>query len=180
MAYGYDTVASSATTAMPAFLLSFGAINPATHSLYAPSIWNALWTAMSNLGQAIGSFAIGPLAERIGRRYAIVSFALLSCAGVAVQFTAATRWALLIGKILNGICIGGIMACGTTYAADVSCPDSTLLAALYGVVARRSLYVTFFLDCSPQIAWPYIARAGPFHCRYARHGSGDYPVTSSQ
>ncbi|KAF4980485.1 hypothetical protein F66182_17226 [Fusarium sp. NRRL 66182] len=84
MAYGYDTVASSATTAMPAFLLTFGAINTATNSLYAPSIWNALWTAMSNLGQAIGSFAIGPLAERIGRRYAIVSFALLSCAGVAV------------------------------------------------------------------------------------------------
>lgn len=120
MAYGYDTVASSSTIAMPAFLLSFGAVNPETHSLYAPSIWSSLWTAMANLGQAIGSFAIGPLAQRIGRRYAIVSFAVLSCAGVAVQFTANTRWALLIGKMLNGVCIGGIMACGTTYAADVS------------------------------------------------------------
>ncbi|PYH85288.1 putative MFS sugar transporter [Aspergillus uvarum CBS 121591] len=120
MAYGYDTVASSATVAMPAFLMSFGAVNPVTHSLYAPSIWSALWTAMANLGQAIGAFSIGPLAERIGRRYAIVSCALLSCAGVAVQFTATTRWSLLIGKILNGVCIGGIMACGTTYAADIA------------------------------------------------------------
>ncbi|KAJ5683419.1 hypothetical protein N7462_006584 [Penicillium macrosclerotiorum] len=120
MAYGYDTVASSSTIAMPSFLLSFGAVNPETHSLYAPSIWSALWTAMANLGQAIGSFAIGPLAEWIGRRYAIVLFAVLSCAGVAVQFTATTRWALLIGKMLNGVCSGGIMACGTTYAADIA------------------------------------------------------------
>lgn len=131
MAYGYDTVASSATMAMPAFLLSFGAVNPETQSLYAPSIWSALWTAMANLGQAIGSFAIGPLAERIGRRCAIVTFALLSCAGVAVQFTATTRWALLIGKMFNGVCIGGIMACGTTYAADVSDPAPLLSYFLY-------------------------------------------------
>jgi MFS family permease len=134
---------------------------------------------MSNLGQAIGSFAIGPLAERIGRRYAIVSFALLSCAGVAVQFTASTRWALLIGKIINGICIGGIMACGTTYAADVSYSNLTLLIALYEVVVRPSSCVAFFLDCSSQIAWSYIARAGPFHCRYAGHGSWYYSVTGS-
>lgn len=159
MAYGYDTVASSATMAMPAFLLSFGAVNPETQSLYAPSIWSALWTAMANLGQAIGSFAIGPLAERIGRRYAIVTFALLSCAGVAVQFTATTRWALLIGKMFNGVCIGGIMACGTTYAADVS--DHTpllsyfiscsLLVGLIQIMQRDQADILFprllLLDC---------------------------------
>ncbi|KAJ6032519.1 hypothetical protein N7540_003251 [Penicillium herquei] len=105
--------------AMPAFLRSFGALNPNTGSWYAPSLWNSLWTAMSNLGQAIGSFAVGPLAERIGRRYAIASFAVLSCAGVAVQFTSTTRWALLIGKMLNGFCIGGILACGTTLRGPI-------------------------------------------------------------
>ncbi|KAL2788748.1 putative MFS sugar transporter [Aspergillus keveii] len=120
MTYGYDTVASSATMAMPAFLLSFGATNPATDSLYAPSLWSALWTALTNLGQAIGSFVMGFVAQRIGRRYAIASCCLVSAAGVAVQYTASTRWALLVGKIIGGFSIGGLLALGTTYASDIA------------------------------------------------------------
>jgi SP family general alpha glucoside:H+ symporter-like MFS transporter len=135
MTYGYDTVASSATMAMPAFLLSFGATNPATNSLYVPSLWSALWTALTNLGQAIGSFAMGFVAQRIGRRYAITSCCLISCAGVAVQYTASTRWALLVGKIIGGFTIGGLLAVGTTYASDVS--TRTFLSILLFFVLQR-------------------------------------------
>ncbi|KAL6229493.1 hypothetical protein BDW75DRAFT_249641 [Aspergillus navahoensis] len=120
MTYGYDTVASSATIAMPAFLLSFGETDPATGSLYAPSLWSALWTALTNLGQALGSFVMGFIAQRIGRRYAIVSCGCISAVGVTVQYTATTRWALLIGKIIVGFAIGGLLALGTTYASDIA------------------------------------------------------------
>ncbi|KAL3254268.1 hypothetical protein ABHI18_009030 [Aspergillus niger] len=120
MCYGYDTVASSATLAMPAFQITFGAVEYSTGSYYIPSLWNSLWTAFSNLGQAIGSFAMGFLVKRVGQRYALVFYCFISAAGVAVQYTATTRWALLIGKIVVGFSVGGILAGGTSYASDIA------------------------------------------------------------
>ncbi|OJJ45295.1 hypothetical protein ASPZODRAFT_17513 [Penicilliopsis zonata CBS 506.65] len=120
MTYGYDTIANGTTVAMPSFLLSFGAYDAETESWYAPSVWTSLWTSMSNLGQAVGAFLVGPLAERIGRKYAIVVFSIISFAGVALQFTATSRAQLLGGKIINGLTIGALLAVGTTYASDIA------------------------------------------------------------
>lgn len=120
MTYGYDTVANGSTVAMPAFLLSFGEVDPETGSLYAPSVWTSLWTSMSNAGQVVGSFSVGPVAQFVGRRYAMVGYAALSIAGTAIQFTAAGRGVLLAGKILNGVTVGALLAVGTTYASEVS------------------------------------------------------------
>ncbi|KAL5347518.1 hypothetical protein ACLOAV_007830 [Pseudogymnoascus australis] len=89
------------------------------------TIWQAakahkriLFYSMTNLGQAFGSFAGGPLAHRFGRRYVIMGFAIVSIIGVALQFTATTRGVLLGGKIINGFAVGGLLAVGTTYASE--------------------------------------------------------------
>ncbi|KFY47535.1 hypothetical protein V496_10597 [Pseudogymnoascus sp. VKM F-4515 (FW-2607)] len=119
MTYGYDVIANGATLAMPSFLLYFGAVN-SDGNLFIPSIWTSLWVAMTNLGQAFGSFAGGPLAHRFGRRYIIMAFAIVSIIGVALQFTATTRGVLLGGKIINGFAVGGLLAVGTTYASEVA------------------------------------------------------------
>lgn len=118
MTYGYDVIANGATLAMPSFLLYFGAVD-SDGNLFIPSIWTSLWVAMTNLGQAFGSFAGGPLAHRFGRRYVIMAFAIVSIIGVALQFTATTRGVLLGGKIINGFAVGGLLAVGTTYASEV-------------------------------------------------------------
>ncbi|KAK7202438.1 putative MFS sugar transporter, partial [Myxozyma melibiosi] len=119
MTYGYDSVANGSTVAMPAFLLSFGAVDE-TGSLYAPSVWTSLWSSMSNAGQVVGSFTVGPVAQLIGRRYAIIVYAALSIAGTAVQFTADSRGMLLAGKIINGVTVGALLAVGTTYASEIA------------------------------------------------------------
>ncbi|KAL3496564.1 general substrate transporter [Aspergillus germanicus] len=162
MTYGYDTVASSATMAMPAFLLSFGETDPATGSLYAPSLWSALWTALTNLGQALGSFVMGFVAQRIGRRYAIVSCACISAAGVAVQYTASTRWALLIGKIIVGFAIGGLLALGTTYASDIApirLRGPILQALVFSTVAMQGTALGIIRGFVPSVspsAWKMV------------------------
>jgi hypothetical protein len=46
MCFGYDTIANGATISMPGFALVFGAV-AADGTLYIPSIWASLWTAMS-------------------------------------------------------------------------------------------------------------------------------------
>jgi SP family general alpha glucoside:H+ symporter-like MFS transporter len=119
MNYGYDTISNGSSIAMPACILSFGSID-ATGSMYLPSIWTSLWTSMTNLGQAFGAFAAGVLSQKIGRRWTAVALAVLSIAGTFLLFFATSRGMLLGGKIINGAVVGGLMAVGTTYAADVS------------------------------------------------------------
>lgn len=119
MTYGYDVIVNGATVAMPAFLLSFGAVD-ATGALYAPSIWTSLWISMTNLGQAIGSAFAGIIAQRIGRRYAMMIYAAISIAGCAIMYNSDSRGMLLAGKIINGFSVGGLLAVGTTWASDVA------------------------------------------------------------
>ncbi|KAF4550726.1 Sugar (and other) transporter-like protein 12 [Elsinoe fawcettii] len=117
--FGYDQIVNGASISMPSFLLYFGAMTP-DHKPYLPSIWTSLWTAMSQLLQALGGLIAGFVADRIGRKYTIMGFSVISAAGVAVQFVATTRGVLLAGKMINGLAIGSIIAVATTWASEIS------------------------------------------------------------
>lgn len=117
--FGYDSVINGASISMPAFLLYFGE-HTATGSLFVPSIWASMWTAMSYLLQAIGGFSIGFVSDRIGRKWACVGAACISIVGVGVQFAATSRGMLLAGKMINGLAIGCIFASATSWASEIS------------------------------------------------------------
>jgi MFS family permease len=117
--FGYDSVINGASISMPAFLLYFGE-HTATGSLFVPSIWASMWTAMSYLLQAIGGFGIGFVSDRIGRKWACVGSACISVVGVGVQFAATSRGMLLGGKMINGLAIGCIFASATSWASEIS------------------------------------------------------------
>ncbi|KAF1926886.1 general substrate transporter [Didymella exigua CBS 183.55] len=117
--FGYDSVINGASLSMPAFLLYFGE-HTATGSLFVPSIWASLWTAMSYLLQAIGGFGIGFVSDRIGRKWACVAASCISIVGVGVQFAATSRGMLLGGKMINGFAIGCIFASATAWASEIS------------------------------------------------------------
>ncbi|KAF2623270.1 general substrate transporter [Macroventuria anomochaeta] len=117
--FGYDSVINGASISMPAFILYFGE-RTATGSLFVPSIWASMWTAMSYLLQAIGGFGIGFLSDRIGRKWACVGAACISTVGVGVQFAATNRGMLLGGKMINGLAIGCIFASATSWASEIS------------------------------------------------------------
>lgn len=117
--FGYDSVINGASISMPAFLLYFGE-HTVTGSLFVPSIWASMWTAMSYLLQAIGGFGIGFVSDSIGRKWACVGAACISVAGVGVQFAATSRGMLLGGKMINGLAIGCIFASATSWASEIS------------------------------------------------------------
>ena len=117
--FGYDSVINGASISMPAFLLYFGD-HTTTGSLFVPSIWASMWTAMSYLLQAFGGFGIGLVSDRIGRRWACVAAACISIVGVGVQFAATRRGMLLGGKMINGLAIGCIFASATAWASEIS------------------------------------------------------------
>ncbi|KAH8652259.1 major facilitator superfamily domain-containing protein [Xylariales sp. PMI_506] len=119
MVFGYDTVVNPASISMPGFLLYFGDVSN-VGSLYLPSIWTSLWVAMSSFTQAIGGAGIGILSDRIGRKWCCVGVCAVSFAGVAVQYCAVTRGALLAGKMVNGLAIGCLTASSTAWASKIS------------------------------------------------------------
>ncbi|KAF3041898.1 hypothetical protein E8E12_005761 [Didymella heteroderae] len=117
--FGYDSVINGASISMPAFLLYFGN-RTATGSLFVPSIWASMWTAMSYLLQAIGGFGIGFVSDCIGRKWACVAAACISVVGVGLQYAATSRGMLLGGKMINGLAIGCIFASATSWASEIS------------------------------------------------------------
>ncbi|KAL2784703.1 general substrate transporter [Aspergillus keveii] len=118
--FGYDTIVNGASISMPSFLLYFGEQDGST--LYLPSIWTSLWTAMSALAQAISATGTGYLADRIGRKWSGCIAGVISIAGASVQFTAHTRGALLAGKIVSGFGIGMAITSAMVYASEIVPP----------------------------------------------------------
>lgn len=165
MNYGYDTISNGSSIAMPAFIISFGAVDEATGSLYLPSIWTSLWTSMTNLGQAIGAFMAGALGQTIGRRYTAMIFAVMSVAGTFLLFFATSRGMLLVGKIINGAVVGGLMSLGTTYAADVCIHISFSLLGMSQVNMDD-------LDCPHQTSRRSLAGYRLFRRGYTRREFG--------
>lgn len=119
MVFGYDSIVNGASISMPSFLLYFGAVSP-DGTLFLPSIWTSLWTAMSALLQAVGGLSIGVVSDAIGRKWCCTLACLISVAGVGMQYAATSRGLLLGGKMLNGFAIGCLTATSTTWASEIS------------------------------------------------------------
>jgi MFS family permease len=119
MTFGYDVVINGAGIAMPSFLIYFGAVTPA-HTLYLPSIWASLFSAMSALMQAFGGIAVAPLSDRFGRKIAIIASCFISATGVGLQYGATSRGMILGGKMVNGFAIGGMLSSATAWASEIS------------------------------------------------------------
>jgi hypothetical protein len=43
----------------------------------------------------------------------------LQIVGIALQYVAVTNGVLLVGKMINGVAVGGLLSVGTTYASEV-------------------------------------------------------------
>ncbi|KAL2829893.1 putative MFS sugar transporter [Aspergillus pseudoustus] len=103
--YGYDTISNNASISMPAFLASFGDIDPITGSAYLSSIWTSLWTSMSSLGQAFGAMAaavVGGLMT-VGTTYA-ADIAPVRLRGAMLQAL------VFFGVVMQGTSMGIVRA----------------------------------------------------------------------
>ena len=76
--------------------------------------------SMELLGMAIGSIAIGNMADRYGRRTAILVCLLGMAIGMSMVATAQGLLSLSVWRIVTGIGIGGILASVNAMAAEFS------------------------------------------------------------
>jgi MFS family permease len=92
---------------------------------------------MGSLVQAIAGFSVAFVYDRYGRKWTAFGAGLLSIVGVAVQFTAQSRSALLAGKLVNGFAMGMVTATAQTYVSEV---------VSLGLFGRTFLYIMASAD----------------------------------
>lgn len=76
--------------------------------------------SMELLGMAIGSIAIGALADRLGRRRVVLGCLTLMAAGMALAAAAGSVLSLCVWRVLTGLGIGGMLASVNAVASEFS------------------------------------------------------------
>lgn len=119
--FGYDTGAISGMVNMPNYIQSVGEKNPITDTFFIPSWRSGLIVGAVSIGGLIGSLVFGKIAERYGRRRAVVISSGLVNAAVGVQICGHKFWPVVfLGRIITGFCIGGISAVCPMYLSETA------------------------------------------------------------
>ncbi|CRJ87985.1 General alpha-glucoside permease like protein [Verticillium longisporum] len=117
---GFDITLITGLFAYPAFQRKFGVEQP-NGSFELTAAWQSGLTNGMLVGQILGLFINGIVAERLGYRYTLVGSLGLVAAFIFIIFFAESLVQLLIGVILIGVPWGAFQTLTVTYASEV-CP----------------------------------------------------------
>lgn len=85
-----------------------------------PASRKSLITSILSAGTFIGALIGGGIAERIGRRMTIMLSCLVFAIGVAVQVASTTVGALVAGRLVAGLGVGGVSSVVVLYVSEIS------------------------------------------------------------
>lgn len=118
---GYDIVLVSAFFAYPSFQKKFGVPVKNSDAYQVPAPWQSGLSNGARVGEIIGLFINGILAETFGMKRTMIGTLVLLCALIFISFFAQNIQTLLVAEILMGIPWGVFQTLTTSYAAEV-CP----------------------------------------------------------
>lgn len=116
---GYDMALLDGFFGYPAFQKKFG--QPAadgTYQIRAP--WQSVLQNGGQVGEIIGLYIAGSLAERFGYRKTMLAAQALMVVVVFIMFFAQNIVMLMVGEVLCGLPWGAFQTLTTTYAADIA------------------------------------------------------------
>ncbi|KIW52225.1 hypothetical protein PV05_07884 [Exophiala xenobiotica] len=118
--FGYDVGNFGAVQGMQSFGKRFGECNDTTGTCALPAWLSSLMTSLPFLGKAMGAIACGPIAERFGRKTAVLVLAILSFIGVLLQTTATTAAQFTIGRFISFAMTGMTIVVVPIYQGEVA------------------------------------------------------------
>ena len=139
--FGYDVGNFGAVQGMQSFGKRFGECNDTTGTCALPAWLSSLMTSLPFLGKAMGAIACGPIAERFGRKTAVLVLAILSfmsvlshhppdctpqiadtvlSSGVLLQTTATTAAQFTIGRFISFAMTGMTIVVVPIYQGEVA------------------------------------------------------------
>ncbi|KAJ5506100.1 Major facilitator superfamily domain general substrate transporter [Penicillium expansum] len=117
---GYDTTLLVSFFTFPVFKQKYGAPDPSQPGNFEiSSKWQSSLTSAAVVGQIIGLFLNGFLADRFGYRRTILVALVSLCLFIFLPFFAVNVQMFLAGQVLCGIPWGIFQTLATTYAAEV-------------------------------------------------------------
>lgn len=111
MLFGFDISSLSAIVGTQQYILYFG--NPS--GIVQGGIGSALAA-----GSVLGALAAGPISDRFGRRDSIFFACFWWLVGTAVQVSTHSVAQLIVGRILNGVCVGITSSQVPVYLAEIA------------------------------------------------------------
>ncbi|GMG23427.1 unnamed protein product [Ambrosiozyma monospora] len=118
---GYDTNLLNSFYAFPGFKKKFGTYYPDLDEYQIPTKWQTSLSMAANVGEILGLFAAGIIADKIGYRKTLIGSLVLVSGLIFIVFFAVDLPMLLVGEILLGIPWGAFQTLTVTYASEV-CP----------------------------------------------------------
>jgi MFS family permease len=136
----------------------------------ATVFWTGVLTSVLLIGWALGGVAFGSVADRIGRKRALLTTISLYAAGTALCALATDIWQLTLFRAVASLGIGGEWAVGATLLAE-SMPDSKRVdsAALLQTASPLGIVLASFVNYqvagvwladSPQSSWRVVFLCG--------------------
>ncbi|KAJ3875969.1 general substrate transporter [Lentinula edodes] len=143
--FGYDTGQISDILLMPDFLLRFAdcssgaTLATATDTCSFTDVRSGLIVALLSIGTLAGALMGAPIADFLGRRYAMVVECGVFIIGVIVQITTTQTWQqFAVGRMISGLGVGALSAAVPMYQAE------TAPAQIRGsLTATYQLFITF-------------------------------------
>ncbi|KAG6848857.1 hypothetical protein H0H93_013395 [Arthromyces matolae] len=139
--FGYDTGQISDILLMNDFKLRFATcgIPGDPETCHFSTTRSGLIVSLLSIGTLVGALCGAPIADFLGRRYAMVSECVIFIVGVIIQISSTTSWVqFAMGRWVSGLGVGALSAAVPMYQAE------TAPARLRGTLtATYQLFITF-------------------------------------
>ncbi|KAG6844267.1 hypothetical protein H0H87_008303 [Tephrocybe sp. NHM501043] len=139
--FGYDTGQISDILLMDDFLLRFATCGTPGNVFTCEftTVRAGLIVSLLSIGTLVGALCGAPIADYLGRRYAMVTECIIFAVGVIIQISATTSWQqFAVGRWVSGLGVGALSAAVPMYQAE------TAPARIRGTLtATYQLFITF-------------------------------------
>ena len=136
---------------VPQFRQNFGYFYQGEPVLQAS--WQSGFNTISSVGQFFGGFMCSYIADRFGRRAALLVGIMFVAGGIFGEVFATANGAFLVGKMILGFGLGFYLTVGPMYCSEVGLP---LLAHLRRLLIKAGV--------SRQTPWYYDVRYQLWYC----------------
>ncbi|CAH6718568.1 alpha-glucosides permease Mph3p [[Candida] jaroonii] len=116
--WGYENQAGGMVISIPQFRKDFGYAYGESYVL--PVQWQSAISGGPQGSVAIGSIVGSLLADRIGKRRALLFASLFSIPWITLEFVAVTIEVFFVGKLMNAFCLGIIASCAMAYTSEIA------------------------------------------------------------
>ncbi|GAA5999125.1 sugar porter family MFS transporter [Rhodotorula paludigena] len=148
--FGYDTGQISDFLEMDDFKRRFAQCTDPSNAdtCEFSNVRTGLIVAMLSIGTLFGSLVGATLADRLGRRYAIVVDNIVLIIGVVIQVASVSAWyQFMIGRIITGLGVGALSAVVPLYQSETAPKEIRgTLVATYQLAITAGILVAYCIS----------------------------------